>query len=278
MIFRSIRGTRIPALGFGTFGLTGPEGEAAIEYALEVGYRHLDAAIRYGNEVEVGRAIRTSGIAREDIFLTGKIWFTDLADGTLQRHAQESLDRLATDHVDLLLIHWPNEAIDLAETLRALGAVKAAGRARHIGVANFPTALMRRCVEELGAELFTNQVEYHPFLDQDTVLGLCRRYGMLLTAYIPLARGAVAHDPVLAEIGAAHGKTAAQVALRWLLQQPDVAAIPRSGRRERIRENFDVFDFALSGEEMRRIDALRGDRRIVNVDWAPQWDPPRPRA
>ncbi|WP_137389664.1 aldo/keto reductase [Rhodoligotrophos defluvii] len=273
MIYRTIKNTRIPALGFGTFGLNGAEGLAAIECALETGYRHIDAAIRYGNEAEVGQAIASSRVPREEIFLTTKIWYGDLTPQVIFDSTRESLDRLKTDFVDLLLIHWPSPDMDLGRVLDALAELQSEGLARNIGVANFPTALMRACVEDHGADLLTNQVEYHPFLNQSAVYDLCRRYGMLLTAYLPLARGAVMDDPVLQEIAESHGKSAAQVTLRWLLQQADVAAIPRSSKPEHIRSNFDVFDFALSEEEMARIGALRGGGRIVNVEWAPEWDP-----
>lgn len=272
MIYRTIKGVRVPALGFGTFGLTREAGRDAILDALATGYRHIDTAIRYDNEVEVGHAIAASGVPREEIFLTSKIWFTDLAYDAVLKRARESLERLKTGYIDLLLIHWPNRAIDLGQTLKAFVELKAEGLTRQIGVANFTTALMRACVEEHRVDLFTNQVEYHPYLDQTPVYRLCRRYGMLMTAYLPLARGRVANDPVLADIGRRHGKSAAQVALRWLLQQEDVAAIPRSAKPEHIRENFDIFDFSLDEEDMARIGALRADGRIVNVEWAPQWD------
>jgi 2,5-diketo-D-gluconate reductase B len=274
MIYHSIKGEKIPALGFGTYHLRGPEGVKAIRYALDVGYRHLDTAIRYENEAEVGQAVAESGIDRAAIFLTTKLRYVDLARDDVRTRTAESLARLRTDHVDLLLVHWPNETIPLAETMAALAEVRALGRARHIGVSNFPTALLRKAIEACGADIFTNQVEYHPFLSQNAVLDYVRERGMLLTAAVPLARGAVTDEPVLQEIAAAHGKSPAQITLRWLVQQPHVAAIPKSSRPERIRGNFEIFDFALAEGEMAAISALGEDRRLVNPHWAPAWDAP----
>jgi 2,5-diketo-D-gluconate reductase B len=274
MIYCSIKGETIPALGFGTYHLRGPEGVKAIRYALEVGYRHLDTAIRYENEAEVGQAIAESGIDRSAIFLTTKLRYVDLARDDVRKRTAESLVRLRTDHVDLLLVHWPNETIALAETMAALAEVQALGQARHIGVSNFPTAWLRRAIEECGADIFTNQIEYHPFLRQDAVLDYVRARGMLLTAAVPLARGAVDDAPLLQEIAAAHGKSPAQVTLRWLVQQSHVAAIPKSSRPERIRSNFEIFDFALTADEVAAINALSENRRLVNPQWAPAWDAP----
>lgn len=273
MIYRTVKGIRIPALGFGTFRLNGPEGEAAVRTALETGYRHIDTAIGYTNETEVGRAIAGSGISRDDIFITTKIWTTDLAPDAVERNAAESLKRLRTDRVDLLLIHWPNDAFPLGPTLAALARLRDEGRTRAIGVSNFPVALMKEAVERHGADLLTNQVEYHPFLNQKLVIDYAHAHGISVTAYLPVARGAVLEDPVLKAIGAAHGKSAAQVSIRWLLQQDGILAIPRSGKAEHIRANFEVFDFELSAEDMARIDALRGNRRFVDPDFAPAWDP-----
>ncbi|MGH6921781.1 MAG: aldo/keto reductase [Geminicoccaceae bacterium] len=272
MIYHSIKGERIPALGFGTYHLRGPEGIKAIRYALDVGYRHLDTAIRYENEVEVGRAIAESGIDRSAIFLTTKLRYADLARDDVRRRTAESLGRLRTDHVDLLLAHWPNATIALAETMAALAEVRAAGQARHIGISNFPTSLMRQAIEDCGADIFTNQVEYHPFLRQNAVLDYVRARGILLTAAVPLARGAVADEPLLQEIAACQGKSPAQITLRWLVQQPHVAAIPKSSRPERIRANFEIFDFALSADETTAISALGANQRLVNPKWAPAWD------
>ena len=267
-----LQGLRVPALGFGTMRLTGEEGVAAVRTALEIGYRHIDTAANYGNETEVGRAIRASGVPRDDIFLTTKVARDNLAHDKFLRSFDESLDQLNVEYVDLLLIHWPNAQIPLSDCLPALEETKASGQAHAIGVANFPVALLEESVEHHGTTLLCNQVEYHPFLSQDRVHGYLRAHEMMLTAYCPLARGGVNEDSTLLEIGSAYGKTPAQVALRWLLDQENVAAIPKTSSEQHARENFDIFDFALGTDENRQIDALAGDRRIVNPALAPSWD------
>lgn len=270
--FKTIKGSRVPALGLGTFELTGDAGIAAIRSAIEIGYRHIDTAIRYGNEREVGTALRASGLPREDLFVTTKIWFDSLAPEEVERCTAESLDRLQLDHVDLLLVHWPTSDVPLGETLTAFAEQKAKGRTRRIGVSNFPTALLHEAIDVHGADLFCNQVEYHPFLSQDKVLSVLRRHDMLLTAYQPIARGKVFETPLLNEIGRKHGKSPAQISLRWLIQQENVAAIPRSSKVEHMRSNFEIFDFELDPDEMAAIDALRGDFRVAKLAWEPDWD------
>ncbi len=272
MITRLVNGIDIPALGLGTFKLTGPEGVAAVREGIGMGYRHIDTAIMYGNEVEVGQGIAEADVPREDLFVTTKIWYTDLAPDVVAARVPESLERLGLTYVDQLLIHWPNKDIELKGTIEAFVAAREAGYARGIGISNFPTALMREAVEVHDMGPLTNQVEYHPYLDQSAVLGLCREYGMSLTAYLPIARGKVVDDPVIGGIAAKHGKSAAQVSLRWLLQQEGVIAIPKTSQVARLRENFDVFDFELSGAEMAAISSLQGNGRLVNMDWAPEWD------
>ncbi len=272
MIYRLVKGATVPALGFGTFKLRGAEGIAAIRYALDLGYRHIDTAIRYENEDEVGQALAESGLDRSDIFLTTKLRHVDLADGDVQARTTESLQRLRTDYVDLLLMHWPHNEIPFAETWRALCEVRAKGQAHYLGVSNFPAALMRQAVEECGADLLTNQIEYHPFLSQTAVMDFARAHDILVTAAVPLARGAINDEPVLRRLAEEHRKTPAQITLRWLLQQDQVVAIPKSGQRDKIRENFELFDFSLTAAEMAAIDALRGNLRLVNPTWAPQWD------
>lgn len=270
-----VKGGRVPAVGFGTWALRGRQCAEAVRMALDIGYRHVDTARMYGNETEVGRAVRDSHVGREDVFITTKIWPDDLAYADVKRCTEDSLRNLDTDYVDLLLIHWPSKTIPLTETLRAFGEIKAAGKARLIGVSNFNTALMTQAVEDCGADIACNQVEYHPFLPQNRVLRLVRDYGMMLTAYMPLAKGKAARHPDLIEIAERHGKTAAQVALRWLIQHGRVAAIPKAGREVHCRENFDVFDFELSAEEMTRVSSLtqRNDR-LADFSLGPAWDPP----
>ena len=272
MKYVELKGARVPALGFGTWMLTGRHCLDMVRLALEIGYRHIDTAQAYGNEAEVGDALAGSGVDRGEVFLTTKVWMDKLADGPLQRSVEGSLRKLRTDHVDLLLIHWPSRSVPLAQTLRALGQVRDDGRARHLGVSNFPVSLLREAVETHGADLLCDQVEYHPFLSQRPLLDALRSYGMMLTAYSPLARGEVARDRTLAEIGARHGKSPAQVALRWLIEQDGVAAIPKASNERHSRDNFDIFDFELSDDDRAVIDRLPKNRRRIDPGWAPQWD------
>ena len=274
MLFITVKGTKVPALGFGTWQLSGAQCEGAVEHALELGYRHLDTAQAYGNEREVGRAIKRSGIERDAIFLTPKIAPDNLAAKDVTRTLADSLEALATDHVDLLLIHWPSATVKMGETLRAMSEAKAQGKVRHIGVSNFTVAHLREAIETHEAEIFCNQIEYHALIAQSRVLDFARAHGMMVTAYCPLARGRVAAQPELAAIAKRHGKSAAQVALRWLIQQDGVAAIPKSSKREHIAANFALFDFTLSGAEMATIGKLRGNTRVVSPSFAPTWDPP----
>ncbi|HEX3497895.1 MAG TPA: aldo/keto reductase [Stellaceae bacterium] len=274
MLFVTVKGTKVPALGFGTWQLNGAQCESAVEHALATGYRHIDTAQAYANEREVGRAIARSGVKRDAIFLTTKIAVDRLAAKDVTSSLAGSLDALGTDHVDLLLIHWPSATVKMGETLRAMNEAKAQGRIRHIGVSNFTVAQMREAIETHGSEIFCNQVEYHVLLAQSRVLAFARAHDIMVTAYCPLARGRIADQPELIAIAKNHGKSVAQVALRWLIQQDGVAAIPRSSKREHIAANFALFDFALTGEEMAVIDRLRGNTRVVSPSFAPTWDPP----
>lgn len=268
-------GVEIPALGFGTWKITGPDAARMVEAALKLGYRHIDTARIYDNEREVGEGLRHGGVARDDYFLTTKIWTDAYRDGDLQRAAEASLGRLGVDHVDLLLLHWPNPRVPLAETIKALNAVKAAGLTRAIGVSNFTTAQIEEAVALSDAPLAVDQVEYHPYLSQTAVKGALARHGMALTAYSPLAQGLILDDPTLQSIAAAHGKSVTQIALRWLVQQPGVVAIPKSSSERRAAENLAIFDFALSDQEMGLITALaRPDGRQCDYEGlSPEWDP-----
>ena len=275
MEYREIKGTRVPALGLGTWQLSGRSCFETVRQALDLGYRHIDTAQMYGNETEVGWAIRESGIDRDAIFLTTKIAPGNMAAAAVRRSTEESLRRLATDHVDLLLIHWPAGEVPLGETLGALARLRDAGKARHIGVSNFNVALLEEAVATQGADIFCNQVEYHPYLSQRAVLAAVRRHGLLLTAYSPLARGRIQRDPALASIARSYGKSPAQVALRWLLDQDGVAAIPKAAGRAHLAANLAIFDFALRPEHRAAIDALDDNYRVVDpAGWAPDWDPP----
>jgi 2,5-diketo-D-gluconate reductase B len=265
-----VQGTRIPVLGFGTWLIEGADATEAVRDALEIGYRQIDTARAYENEREVGRGIADSGVAREEIFLTTKVPPDDAAAELVQRDAEESLERLGVDYLDLLLLHWPSPDVPLEETLKALTALRDDGRIRNLGVSNFPAGLLQQALDL--APVFCNQVEYHPFLGQDRLLELARANDVLITAYSPLAHGRVPDDATLNRIGDAHGKTAGQVALRWLLDQDHVSPIPKASSHERRVENFEVFDFELSDEERAEIDALPKDVRTADPPWAPDWN------
>ena len=267
-------GASIPAIGLGTFRLKDEDATEAVRHALEIGYRHIDTARMYDNEAAVGKGIAASPVAREDIFLTTKIWPDDFAHADLIHAAKESVAALKTDYVDLLLLHWPSKSVPLKETIEALNEVQASGFAKHIGISNFTTALIEEATSLTSVPLAVDQVEYHPYLNQEKVLGALRAHEMALTAYVPLAHGHVAEDALLQEIGTAHGKTAGQVALRWLVQQDGVIAIPKSGHPERQKQNIEIFDFELSDEEMARIFALqKPNGRIIDpAGFAPEWD------
>jgi len=267
-------GARIPLIGLGTWDLRGRVCARIIEQALRLGYRHIDTAEMYDNEREVGEGLRSSGIKRDEVFVTTKIWPAHFAPRELERSAKDSLMRLRLSEVDLLLLHWPNPRIPLSETLGALCKVKQAGLARHIGVSNFTVTLIDEAVVLASEPLVCNQIELHPFLDQTKVVSACRAHSVAVVAYSPIARGNAKNDAVLARIGQAHGKTAAQVCLRWLTQQR-IAVIPRTSRVERLLENFSIFDFDLAPAEMAEIGALaRGDGRLVDYAYSgtPKWD------
>jgi diketogulonate reductase-like aldo/keto reductase len=272
--FVEAKGARIPLLGLGTWQLRGRACARVVEQALRLGYRHLDTAEIYDNERAVGEGLHASGVKRSDVFVTTKIWPSHFAPGELERTARECLVRLRLSEVDLLLLHWPNPQIPLAETLGALGRVRRDGLARHIGLSNFTVALIEEALQATTEPLVCDQIECHPFLDQSKLIAACRRHGMAVIAYAPIARGAVRDDDVLARVGAAHGKSAVQVCLRFLVQQ-DIVVIPRTSKVERLAENAAIFDFALSEQEMAEISRLaQRDGRLL--DWAfsgqPKWD------
>jgi diketogulonate reductase-like aldo/keto reductase len=254
----------IPMIGFGTSPMTGGLSPETVLAALKAGYRHIDTARKYGTERAVGDAMRASGVPRQDIFLTTKVSHENLRADAFAKSLDESLAALKVDYVDLLLVHWPNPDIALAETMAALAKAKRQGLARHIGVANFNTTLLDQAVKLCTEPLVALQAEYHPYLDQSKLLTAVRQRGLVFIAYCPLGRGRLLGDPVLADIAAARGRSVAQIALRWLMQQ-NVAAIPFSSNPQRIADNFNVFDFALADDEMKRIAALkRAGGRIAN--------------
>ncbi len=269
-------GARIPAIGLGTMTLKGGVCVEAVKAALRLGYRYIDTAERYGNETEVGeglaQGLAAAGLARADIFVTTKVYYDNLAAADFQRSFDESLQKLKLPWVDLLLIHWPNPKVPLAETLGVLCKAKRDGRARHVGVANFTTDLLQDAVKLTSEPLVTNQIEVHPFLDQGKVLAACRQYGLAVTAYCPIARGKVPGNEVLERIGKAHGKSSSQIALRYLVQQ-GIIPIPRTANPDHLAANLAVFDFKLSDAEMVEIGKLkRPDARVVNPPHAPKWD------
>jgi diketogulonate reductase-like aldo/keto reductase len=260
----------IHSLGFGTYQITGEACKNAVADAIAIGYRHIDTAQMYENEEVVGRGIKASGIDREDLFITTKVWYTDLQKNKVLQNTAESLRKLQTDYIDLLLIHWPAKDIPLEETFDAMMQLKAHGKIRHIGVSNFTVPLLQKAINI--ASIVCNQVEHHPYLDQTPVLDFVRAHQMFLTSYCPVAKGRVMEDDLLKEIGNTYGKNPAQVTLRWLIQLEKVAAIPKASKHDHRAQNFDVFDFQLTEAEMHNISALQGDNRLINPSWAPQWD------
>ena len=268
-------GAAMPVVGYGTMEFPQPERAAGlVAHAIQCGYRHIDTARKYGSEQWVGEGIRASGIARKEVFVTTKVTEDNARAADFARSVETSLKTLGLDYVDLLLIHWPQPRVPLAETLGALAKAKREGLARHIGVSNFTVALLDEAVKLCPEPLVTNQIEYHAYIRADKILAACRRHGVLATCHVPLARGLLLKDPVICGIAASHKKSAAQVALRWLIQQPGVAVVPRALEEFEIEENINLFDFKLSDAEMERIGALR-DKNVRVVDpevRRPVWD------
>lgn len=269
-------GARFPTPGMGTWTLKGRTCEELVAHALGLGYRHVDTAAGYDNEEAVGAGLRASGVPRGEIFVTTKVWWTELEPRRLERSAEASLKRLGLDHVDLLLVHWPNPAVPVAETIGALNAVKARGLTRHIGVSNFTTTLLHEAIAASSAPLAANQVEFHPYLDQSKVHAACRAAGMAMVAYCPIFRG----EPLFSEFAVTsaarrHGRTPAQIVLRWHMQKGGVVPIPRTTRKERLAENLAVSDFALAEEEMAAISSLSAKgQRLCDFSFSPRWDKP----
>lgn len=261
----------IPKIGLGTWPMTGSACTAAVENALGIGYRHIDTAERYENEAEVGAGIAAAGLAREDIFVTSKVWWDHLAPAQIRAACDASLARLGLDYLDLYLIHWPAPGMDLRAALETVQALKEEGRVKAIGVSNFPLALMR-AVEETGIPIAALQVEYHAMLSQRKLLDWCAPRGIVLEAYAPIARGMFSDDPVLNRIAEAHGAQPLQIALAWLLNQDLVVPIPKAQDFARQQANLDALAITLSPEEMAAIEALPKDRRQVNPSFAPAWD------
>jgi len=264
------QGVAIPALGFGTWQLTGEACVESVRDALELGYRHLDTARAYDNEAEVGRGLAESGLAREEVFITTKVWMDDAAAGAVRRSAEASLLALGVEHLDLLLLHWPNAEVPVEQTIEALAELRDLGLIRALGVSNFPPGLLRRALA--AGPVATDQVEFHPFLGQDELLAIAAEHDLCVTAYAPLAHGKVLHDPTLQALADAHGSGPGQVALRWLLDQERVVAVPKASTHANRVANLEALDLELSPAERGRIDALPKDRRDFDPPWAPDWD------
>jgi 2,5-diketo-D-gluconate reductase B len=275
MEFVTAGGAAIPALGFGTYGMARPDMLRMIPAALRAGFRHIDTAQIYRNEAEVGESVAASGLRRQEVFLTTKVWIANYPERAFARSVDDSLRNLRTDYIDLLLLHWPSGAVPLAEQIAGLDAAVRAGKVRHVGVSNFNQVLLGEAVRLSAAPIVTNQFEYHPYLNQALLIDACRRRGVSVTAYCGMAVGRVFDEPMLKDMAAAYRKTVAPIVLRWLLQQDGVIALSRSVSPDRIASNMRVFDFALSPAEMAAIDDLARDgSRIVDPPGlAPAWDP-----
>lgn len=268
----SAHGASIPQIGLGTWQLSGAALDGSIEAAVQAGYRHFDTAQRYENEFGVGAALRATALDRDDFFLTTKVWHTDLAADAFRRSAEQRVETLGLGPVDLLLIHWPNPAIPLSETLKALCQAKRDGLTRHIGVSNFTASLLDEAVWLADEPLVANQCEYHPRLKQSSLIAACRQHGLAFVAYSPTRSGRLLGNPEIMAIAAAHDKSPAQVILRWHLQQ-GIVAIPRSSNPGRVAENIDITDFALGVTEMDTLSGLAlPDGRFFDPDWIKSWD------
>lgn len=266
------QGMRMPKLGLGTYRLTGPACAEAVQRALGLGYRHIDTAEMYGNEDAVGEGMAHGGVRRGDIHLTTKVWWEHLAGDGIARAAEASLKKLRTDYVDLYLIHWPSAGMDLPDAITKLVRIKERGFARAVGVSNFPSALFRRAIEEVGAPLACNQFEYHVLLGQGRMVEAVRSHGAAVTAYAPLAQGRLVGNDALQAVADKHGASPAQVALKWLLDQDGVAAIPKAGRPASQQGNLDALKLTLDDDDRAVIAKLRKDQRFVNPGFAPAWD------
>lgn len=272
MHFKTAQGADVPEIGLGTYTLLGKECKNTVLNALDIGYRHIDTAQIYQNEKEIGEALQISGVEREDIFLTTKVWYTNLDHDDVLQSAENSLRLLKTPYIDLLLIHWPNKQHPLEQTLEAMLSLRDQGKVLNIGVSNFPLEMARQVIEDLRIPIFTNQVEYHPFLGQFDLLDLSYENDFIVTAYSPLAKGEVFNDATLIEIASEYGKSPGQIALRWLIEQENVIVIPKATSSDHLRENIELYDFELSDEHFDQIDQLDKSRRMSNPTFAPDWN------
>ena len=262
----------IPKLGLGTYQLRGEQATDVVQQALDLGFRHVDTASIYGNEREVGKGLKQAGTPRDQVFLTTKVWRDSLRKQDFLKSADTSLSTLQVDYLDLLLIHWPNSEVSLEETLEAGSILIQKGKVRFLGVSNFPKQLLQEAKAKFP-NLLTNQVEYHAWLSQDTLLKTCRKLDMFLTAYCPLARGELVRNQQVLHIASKYKKTGAQIALKWLMQQEDVVAIVKSSSKERLEENLNIFDFDISPEDQKKLTHLsHNNKRLLRPPFAPSWD------
>jgi 2,5-diketo-D-gluconate reductase B len=266
------QGISLPRLGLGTFRMQGDVCRAAVESALGLGYQHIDTAEMYANEEAIGPAIAASGVARQDLHVTTKVWHENLAPDAIRRAFDTSLKKLQLDHVDLYLVHWPSPNMNLPAVMETLMKLKEEGRTRAIGVANFNIALLKQAVEDIKAPIACNQIEYHVMLDQTPVRKYLASKSIPLVAYCPLAQGRAATNETLMAIGKKHDASAAQVALKWLLDQDGVAAIPKASRAESQQANLGALDVKLDDDDRKAIASLPKDQRFVKPGFAPAWD------
>src|SRR4030088_504585 len=272
MEYLQTQGIGLPRLGLGTLRMQGDACRAAVESALGLGYRHIDTPEMYGNEEAIGAAIAAARVVRQDLHVTTKVWNENLAPDAIHRAFDASLKKLKLDHVDLYLVHWPAKNRNLPAMFETLLKLKQEGRTRAIGVANFNLALLKTVVEEIKAPIACNQIEYHVMLDQTPVRSYLAARSIPITAYAPLAQGRAATDKTLMAIGREHGASAAQVALKWLLDQDGVAAIPKASRAESQTANLGALHVGLDDEDRAAIAGLPNNKRFVNPGFAPAWD------
>lgn len=271
MIYKQFNNIQVPALGLGTWRLSGSECIEIVKMALDIGYRHIDTADAYGNEADIGIAHTQTGISREEIFITTKLPWGQLKGEEVLKNFDSSLNKLRTDYVDLLLIHWPStEGTPVDETLEAMKILQAEGKVRAIGVSNFTPNLLKEALQFAG--ICCNQVEYHPYLNQNTLLDIAVDHDLMLTAYCPLARGKVNSDKTILSLAQKHGKLPSQIALRWLIQQPSVLAIPKTATPEHLKSNIDIFDFELEEDDMEAVFNLNQNLRLIDPPFAPAWN------
>ncbi|MBO6571029.1 MAG: aldo/keto reductase [Balneola sp.] len=272
MVTKNIQGIDVPEIGLGTFKLIGKECEQIVKLALNVGYRHIDTAQEYKNEREIGEAIKHAHIPREELFLTTKISMLNMEADDVIKSTERSLQDLDVPYLDLLLIHWPNPDVDIEQTIEAMLSIRDQGKALNIGVSNFPMKHLKEVNDELAAPIFCNQVEYHAHLGQFDLLDYAAENDLMVTAYSPLGQGKVLEEPLIKELAQKYGKTPAQIALRWLIEQEQVVVIPKASNKAHLEENMDIYDFVLEDDDFYAIDELPKDQRIVTPDFAPDWD------